>query len=520
DEEGYANAMHSGFTVRDTCKPVLTKLALIPLDIEAEINGAFDPVIYRLNVDESSSGKPYVIPEIPTLYGNVGLAVSGYDRANEAENKLAFYGMALSIDDNLRFSAYYDEIGFYETKQIELERNFRLKREGEGVFHHLWRDEHVTADFYRVADGEIRSTEEEPGRHHFTIIINDFHGNTATIMGQFDIAEGSAYPAISPYSAADGFFGATYLTHQTGEAVKQSYLPLQGAFFDDYVTLELAHDSSWNSVTGYLSSPFESTIPMMRNGDRWLGKFPLIPVNPADWTIDIVIEDSLGLINAGSKSWHIQPIPRSGGSAKSSDGQFQARFGPDDLYEPIYCRVDIENRAGDESFVSPIYHLEPHDVPIKGNARLSYTIPREETHPEQLGLYYLSKKGEWQFIDNDLKKLPGKLYGETPALESYVVMRDAEAPTLRWLAPHLTTNDSQPTIRIKAEDELSGVDDRSVRLLIDGQWTLLEYDFETGILLGSPRFKLAPGDHGIKLEVADYNGNRAIMTKTLTVTMP
>jgi len=517
NDENYLNAMQFGFTVPDTRQPVLTKLAFIPMDIDAEIDGQFDPVIYSLRTGNSKGRSNYNLSETPRLHGNIGIAVSGFDQANGANNRMSFYGMVLYIDDTLRFSVHYDDIGFYETKEIELERDFRLMRRGEGVFHHLWRDENMTTSFYGVTNGLIRTEDETPGPHQFTLIINDFHGNTATLKGDFVIADSSTYPEIKPYSIIDGFFGLLFHDDSTSQECE---LSLNENFFDDYVTIQLMQQPSWSMVKGHLYHPIESAVPLIKQGDSWIGKFPLLQVNPADWRLELTVTDSSGTVQSCEHTWHIQPIPLSGGDAISDDGLFSAHFDQGDLYKPIYCRIDEGEDPSDETSVSKVYMLEPRDVPIKGNVGISYTIPSEEEHPEQLGFYYFSKKNEWQFVDNDRIKVPGKLYAETPALETYVVLRDVEPPELRWISPSLTTTDAQPTFKFTAEDELSGVDDRTVQFLVDGHWVLLEYDFEKDILRGTPRNSLSSGEHQIELTVGDFNGNEASLKRILTVTNP
>jgi len=264
--------------------------------------------------------------------------------------------------------------------------------------------------------------------------------------------------------------------------------------------------------------PYRSQIPLVQLGGRWIGKLPLQPFPAGCWTIELQNQSAGGKVVADTVAWYIQPVRTGGGKVVSDDGFFQANFDRDAVYRTLYARVNLESTPAESTFVSRIYRLEPDDVPIRGNVIVSIAIPPGEPNPEKLGVYGLSPKGIWKFLNNDRQKVPGSITGGSPRLERYVLRRDVEAPRVGWLSPALVTSQRKPTFRLSVRDALSGFDDRTVNLEVDGQFVLMEYDPEAGTIFGSPDESLGPGVHKVTLSLRDFCGNESRLEKALRIT--
>lgn len=518
DARGYCNPNQFGFTVEDTHPPIAEKIALFPLNVESEIDSVFEPKIYPLKQEIGGTEAEYALGHVPSVFGPIGLGISGYDLTDGARNEISFYGMDLFIDDSLCFSARYDDFGFEEAKQIELERDFRLQRHKAGIFHHLWWNENVTADFYRAGSGVLNRRTLSPGLHDFEIVLTDFAGNATYVTGQLRLLEEPFYPEVPEFSRLASFFGSRIepVTSQNSSSMNCN---IQADFFDDYVVLSLPNQSSATDVQFFLLHPYRSSIPVINYHGKWIGKLPLMSFPPGPLTVEVQLHNQDGKAYADTAEWIMQSIPASGGSAFSQDGRFRAIFEPGSLYRTLFARVTAKSAPSQTYFRSPIYRLDPYDVPIRGNVELSITIPPNESQPERLGIYKFSKKGKWVFIDND-HKTPGAICGSAPALESYVLILDDDPPQLSWLSPNLTTSDRRPKFSLKVTDELSGVDDRSVTLEIDGRWMLMEYDPEADRIVGRPEEPLSRSQHQISVSVKDFCGNETQIRRTLTIINP
>ncbi len=517
DGAGYCNPFLYGFTVADSQAPVPEKVAFFPLDGNSEVNDGFHPQIVRLTLERMNR---YRVQQTPALFGRIGLGISAYDRVNDSSNQLGLYALDLYIDDSLAFSARYDAFDFYKEKQIDLERNYRLRRKTGEAFNHLFKDPSISVDFYRAGDGILDSHDLAPGIHEYEIVLTDFAGNAARIRGGFEIKASSLYPPLTGYTRIFGFFGHRQDPTQHPRASASAGSAPSAEFFDDYVVFSLPNGKAAGNPQLSLLEPYRCEIPLIPMNGKHVGKLLLQPFPPGYWTVVAQREPTAGFTRTDTAFWYIQPIKTSGGTALSEDGDFIAEFDRDAVYRTLYARVIAEKSPADDTYKSPIYRLEPNDVPIRGSVRISIRIPETETQPEKLGVYKLTHHGTWAFVDNNLGEKNGFVTGSSPRLESYALRKDVTPPAITWISPPATTSQRQPTFRMSVRDDLSGLDDRTVVLEVDGEFVLMEYDSEARTISGTVGEPLAPGEHRIKLLLRDFSGNLTELHRNLRITHP
>lgn len=218
------NPLLKGYELPDQVRPVVTKVSISPLDGASEVNGDYRPVIFRPRWVRPGE---YVIDEPISIWGNVGLAVSCYDKDSNSANRFGIYSLKLYVDGVLRFQYAYDQMLFKHNKMIELERDYRLARRGLGRFYKLYKDKNNVRSNYlpnRTWAGVLRSaslvttpdlqtkSQKEtdrsdfqtgslfPGVHDFRIEVADFMGNASTVCGSIQV--GAAFP-FRPLISAD-----------------------------------------------------------------------------------------------------------------------------------------------------------------------------------------------------------------------------------------------------------------------------------------------------------------------------
>jgi len=101
------NPLDYGFDIRDTIPPVIESVVLIPLDGSSSVNGIPDAV--RLDVPPPA-GSPVV------LTGEIGVAVSIFDRVNISNNRLGVYSLSLEVDSTMVFEKTYGKIPYHEDR--------------------------------------------------------------------------------------------------------------------------------------------------------------------------------------------------------------------------------------------------------------------------------------------------------------------------------------------------------------------------------------------------------------------
>jgi len=121
--------------VRDTTSPTLLKLAILPFGYESQVDGSPLPQIYELV--EIQRGD-YFIRKPIQVWGAIGLALAAFDRVDGTSHRLSPYQLRLTLDDREIFASTYRRFPFSKTRQVELDRNFRLNRWGRGLFYNLF----------------------------------------------------------------------------------------------------------------------------------------------------------------------------------------------------------------------------------------------------------------------------------------------------------------------------------------------------------------------------------------------
>lgn len=195
------NPLLRGFEIEDSVPPTPNGMVVLPLTPGSRVNDDFRPQRYAL---QKISQSIYRIDESFTIEGEIGLAVNCFDKTDEGNNNFHVYQLDLFIDDKPHFSIKYDKYSYGQNHFVQLERNFRLERQGYGRFIHLFLESENKLPFYRSfddADGKLLTQSNiasashttsdlaanflSPGHHTFQIELKDFFGNTSSIIGNF-----------------------------------------------------------------------------------------------------------------------------------------------------------------------------------------------------------------------------------------------------------------------------------------------------------------------------------------------
>lgn len=182
------NGLLHGFQVKDTVAPTVQSLALIPMDDESRVSDKTDPA--TIGVNWRPEQKRYVARSVPMVTGRIGVSVRTYDRADASmlSNRFAPYRLRLYVNDREVFETTYTVFAYSQVNQVELDRNFVLKRRGAGLYHNLYRSAGNQLPMYgkyRVGDGILhagipspgRGVALNPGRNRLRVLVEDAAGN-------------------------------------------------------------------------------------------------------------------------------------------------------------------------------------------------------------------------------------------------------------------------------------------------------------------------------------------------------
>ncbi len=176
--------------VKDNIPPILQELLLVPLSKTSTVNGSILPKVVKLKKENGI----YVLEEPIYAKGIIGLAIRGFDRANDVYNKYGFYQETLFINQRPVFKARYDTLYFSKTQLIDVEIFYPLKVLQKKRFSKLYREPFNTLNFYTTdsTNGQIQISKQAV---NFRIEISDFWQNKSVVKGQI-LPEFDASPQI------------------------------------------------------------------------------------------------------------------------------------------------------------------------------------------------------------------------------------------------------------------------------------------------------------------------------------
>ncbi len=201
-----------------------------------------------------------------------------------------------------------------------------------------------------------------------------------------------------------------------------------------------------------------------------------------------------------------------GGEASSSDGLAKVEFKPNAVYQDMNVTVRIAKMTVEpkHKLVGRIYSFEPSAVPLNGWARISLAYSEAGSDPQRLGLYELEGEESWSFVGQELDTLNCMLQGQVRHLSAFALLEDTLPPRVSQvsISPGKKIKEKRPKITAKIVDDLSGIgSDEDVRVEIDGEWMIPEYDPEKYMLSTRPIYPLTSGKHLLTIWVKDRAGN-------------
>lgn len=481
------NPFARGFVISDSRPPVPLKIALIPLDAESEIDSDCKPQVFTLM--KHSNNDSYKLPDTPVICGRVGFSVNCYDKTDYAPNPVAPYRCQLFIEDEELFSSAFDFCAYSSSREVELDRNPYLKRFTGDTYQNLYRSEGSNLPFYS-GGGVIDTRIVSSGQKRFTIILEDYYGNQSAIEGCLDFFDFPLIPFPIEISGADRW-------EQTVIAEKESFEDIKSEFFQDWIRLETA--KAVDGVRWLGSKSFELNFTQTR-----AGFICRIPLNSEMDGFNFLVSPAGNVI----ESWYISGIsPEKGGKITAPDRNWQVYFPKNSVYDTFYAALQIIETAelpGNYEYASPQgYMLEPQWIPLKRPAVLSW---RGELSSGQAGIYFYNN-GKMTFLGNEIYSM--RIEGSCLNLETFAVLYDKIPPSLEILYPSngAKINSDIKRFTFTAEDTLSGLNYDDMKVMIDGQWTLHEYDAPIKNGFAYIRNGLAPGGHTFSVTAVDNCGN-------------
>jgi len=520
------------FPVEDTIPPVARAIAVSPLSYGSHVDGDFLPKVFPLR--RLKRGQ-YALGDVIRGWGRVGLSITGFDQANGASNKFGFYRVRLFVDDHLVFSVRYDRFSYSQTQQIDLDRDYRLKSWGWGLYQKLYVDVGNKLSFYEPASVEtgilccghndISGTDSDgylmeksfdgggaffidEGDHAIHIEVMDYFGNISEVRGVVSVV---------PLSEVQT---DPILVENPWEIIisQQDTIPnveVNTQFFEKYIRFDLQFNYPLPNVPSLIvgiNSWERRYVPLILQNDRnFIGTIPWENGLEGMMTTEVRYSHLYGLEKVVRDTLQVFAVtPELSGSVISSDGNCSVFFPEGAVYQSIltYCRQDTF--FNDLGIIGRKYSIFPQDVVLRRGAKVMIDGLNFDGEKEKIGIYGVSKNSKLFFIGNDWEN--GSITAWTGNLNTFTVLKDTVTPEIHFIspAPDVHIKDSTPKIAVGFDDALSGISgEENYVIQLDNIRLIVEYDPINDMGFHRVEEPLQPGRHVLDITIKDRAGNTA-----------
>ncbi len=169
--------------------------------------------------------------------------------------------------------------------------------------------------------------------------------------------------------------------------------------------------------------------------------------------------------------------------------------------------LDNVSHPSDYPAISNQYRIYPFTFPFLDKVTVNFQS--KKNRPEQIGIFrYSLKSKKWFYTGTSTNKTEGLFKSRILSPGIFCLMRDIFKPEIYFKMPRKLTRDNLFRFTIKITDKGKGVDDDSIKAILNGIPTASEYDPDWKILkienFGS---KVKPGWNSLKVTLKDRGGN-------------
>lgn len=502
---------------QDTNPPLITGFAIKPLSFSGQVNNSFEPAVYK-EFKKQSPGF-LELNDIPIITEKAGFLIDGYDMSSGKSNKYGFHQIQLWIDGKQHYQVTYDQFPVEEARYILIDRDPEFIREGMGRFTRLFEAEPNPLVIYKkYSDQNGRIAGLNPGLHTGKVVVSDLYGNKVELNFKFEFK-------TRPESLPSGFlavnekknfslpeFSATVpdreppliwfpVTGGNGNLEKQDFDTIFVNREDDLVRLEIRGKT-------VLGKDFR--IALLQ------GNQSLVPVQAVNGTKSVFIDYqvqslpvpqffAVKLMNNSNKlisekKWQFVFINNTNKINVNLASGNQVVFDQGNLFAPQW--ITLAETGLNSGFSDYRLELGPGSVPFYTSPEVRLKKGTETKFGAGVYRFY----GKYSsFIGN--KTVDGYLASDVSSPGVFGYGQDT-LPTILIQKSGSGNRITGKKIEFKIKDAGSGLNTASIKVLINNQWCLAEFDPEKATLkVYTDRVRPA-SDYLVVLSLEDKTGNR------------
>jgi len=502
---------------QDITPPTITGLGVKSLTFSGKVNHSFEPVIYK-DFKRQNSGD-LELSDIPVITENAGFLIDGYDLSSGKSNKYGFHQVQLWIDGKLHYEILYDQFPVDEARYILIDREPEFLRDGFGRFTRLFESEPNPLVIYnKISEKAGRIFGLNSGLHTGRVVVSDLLGNQTELNFKFEYqteqdVSGLQFLAVKErkkYSIPE------FSVNVPAEVAPLIWYPVTGASGNleksdiDTFFVSREEDKIRLDIRGKSVAKKEFRIALIQ------GNHSLLPVQVVTGKqslfIDFQVQSmlvpqnfSLKLMNSNEslileKQWQYVYITNTTPQTVNLASGNSVFFDAGNLFSPQWITFTETGYLSDFSD----YRLElgSGSVPFYSLAELKFK--KTQKMKSGIGLYRFNRNSS-SFIGN--RTVDDYFVSNFNSLGVYGYGQDSLPPILIQKSGS-GSRITGKKLEFKIKDAGTGLNTSSIKVLVNKQWCLAEFDPEKAVLkVYTDRVKPA-SDYQVVLSLEDKTGNR------------
>jgi len=240
-----------------------------------------------------------------------------------------------------------------------------------------------------------------------------------------------------------------------------------------------------------------------------------------------LLKNSAIMVSTGSEILTFFPYnntiatPNTRSNLASADHEVDLQFAGNSLFHPALVWFETESEIQDEN-LSPVWDFNPKTVPLRNPAILRMQVPETDFPTRQIGIYWRrSERSNWRYLPAEFSADSTLLSGEIASLETFTLRRDSIPPVVRINSPGPGRNYSASSLEnfvFTVYDRESSIPSGDgIRLFLDEQEVVVEYNPITNVVMHRLRNGLASGTHSMRVLAKDAAGNETERSYDFTI---
>jgi hypothetical protein len=298
---------------------------------------------------------------------------------------------------------------------------------------------------------------------------------------------------------------------------------LSQSFFDNHVTISLhVHEPIDGIPRAWICSEGWKPLSLTPNGNRkWIAAVPIdfLHSGVVELHAEAIKPDGTALTGHHSwQQWIVTPDEHK--TVRFRDAGFHMTYQPGSLWQPLCVRIDSTSApVTNIPYLTPVWLVNPSDIPLAGEINLQWKIPEGEDTFKQIGIYRWTRRDYWKILRPFKISDNGWITAPTDELGHFALIRDDVPPVVYPVRPKDETivSASISKLVVSVSDMLSGFNDTDIRMFLDNEPVITEFDPDARKIIYWIREPLNEGQHHMTVEARDRAGNLTVKHSTFYV---